>query len=339
MKKAQITPFIIVGILIMLLIGAYLFIQSRMARDTTEMAETRLLEVPLEARPVYTFVDNCVKDVILPGIYLLGLQGGHIYTPGDAIASPYGEVRYGFTQGRSLLLSRPQLEAELSAYVGETLASCIAGFQPFKEQGMTIEAGTISVRTTIMQDTVRADITYPLTLTDPTGTTKIPEDYSIVVNVPLGKATDMAAAIVQRMAEDPEWVDLTMLASADAEIDALPLDERTLLYAINMPVAGQPDLIFMFAAGMPPTEYPRLIVAPRYDLAEDRPFTLQLAAQGGSGNISFEAYTALFTLNESGLIEFEPAIPGEYIVEIRAVDGKGHHDAKNVTFAIARRVP
>jgi len=336
-NKAQVTQFIIIGILILILVSLFLYLRPKVAQEQLATAEQRLLGVPLEARPVYAFIDKCVNDVSVPGIYTLGLQGGHIFAPGETIKSGYGNVSYGFKDGRSVLPTRQMMETEISAYVGQALVGCLGGFETFKAQGKTIETGAASVQSEILPDKVIVHVKYPVTLVDEKGRTAIDENHDVDVKIPLGKAEDAAAMAIEGLAENPEWMDMTGLSSVDAKSNIIALDAHTLLYAISFATQlPEGPFVFMFAAAIPPQDYPRLKVEPAYELTEDKQFTLQLQA-AGNGNITFEAYTALFDMAEDGSIQFIPEIPGNYTFQVRAVDEKGHYDSRNITFAVRRR--
>lgn len=337
-KKAQVTQFMVIGIVLLILTSLFLYLRPKVIQEELAVAEERLESIPLEARPVYLFVDKCVKDVSIPGIYLLGLQGGYLQTQSETKETAnYGTIRYGFKESRGLLLPQAMMETEISNYVGQALARCVANFSVFTAQGKTIETGTSDVGAEILADKVIVTLNYPVSIIDENGRTALEEKYRVGIPIPLGMARDMAASIIQGLTENPEWVDITALSSSEARVNVIPLDPTTLLYAITLnPPLEQGPFVFMFAAALVPPDYPRLQLEPMYTLTEDMPFSLHLQAEG-EGPIIFEAYTALFNITNNERISFTPEISGNYSIEIRAINGKGHYDTRNVTFIIRKR--
>lgn len=337
-KKAQITQFMIIGIILLILTSLFLYLRPKVIQEELATEEERLERIPLEARPVYLFIDKCVKDVSIPGIYLLGLRGGYLQTVRETKeTAAYGTISYGFKESRSLLPSLVIMETEISDYVGQALAGCVMNFSVFTAQGKTIEAGTIGVGAEILADKVIITVNYPVSIIDEKGRTALEEHHRVNVPIPLGMARDMAASIIQGLIENPDWIDVTALSISDARVNVIPIDSTTLLYAITLnPPLEQGPFVFMFAAALSPPDYPRLQLESAYTLTEDTPFSLPLQAEG-EGLIIFEAYTPLFNITDNERIGFTPEIPGNYSVEIRARDSKGHYDARNVTFIINRR--
>ena len=57
-KKGQITLFIIIGIV--LLLTAFIFIYIQGLRDEVKVID--IIDTPIEARPVYTYIDTCFNN-------------------------------------------------------------------------------------------------------------------------------------------------------------------------------------------------------------------------------------------------------------------------------------
>ncbi|MBU0536801.1 MAG: hypothetical protein KKE20_07575, partial [Nanoarchaeota archaeon] len=72
LKKSQVTAFIIVGIVILVMIGSVGYMTSRKYSDIGE-------QVPPSMSGIKIFVDQCLKDTAEGAILLAGVQGGVIY--------------------------------------------------------------------------------------------------------------------------------------------------------------------------------------------------------------------------------------------------------------------
>jgi len=74
-NKGQVSIFIIVGIILLVIIG---LIFMMMSSDKQNIFEE---DSGLEKNPVQTFVDSCIKQSIDEGLNIMRLQGGYIKIP------------------------------------------------------------------------------------------------------------------------------------------------------------------------------------------------------------------------------------------------------------------
>ena len=196
MKKAQITIFILLGVLILFGVGIVLFIRSQV----TETADRERIErLPLEFQPVQTYVESCMLTILTSGLKRIGETGGYINldsfglrsdfidaTNGDAFRfNPYDEntgIAYWWHFKSSNLCKencycgseRPYLyekdgsrsiEAQLNNYLLQEFGRCINNFESFKKQNYDItELGEVKVKVTVGENDVSAYIEYPLRL-------------------------------------------------------------------------------------------------------------------------------------------------------------------------------
>ncbi len=169
-KKAQVTAFIIIGIV--LLLSTFLFFRLKGSIDREEIAPgvTMIVEqLPTEFLPVKPFVENCLEKTAKEGLVLLGQRGGYIYTDdlrpstlsteGNAVRFsrqselilPYwyylsssndciGECAFE-SQILRLKDGEDSVEGQLSKYVEENLEECIDGFKGIEELGFEVEEG------------------------------------------------------------------------------------------------------------------------------------------------------------------------------------------------------
>ncbi|MBL7051379.1 hypothetical protein ISS04_04455 [Candidatus Woesearchaeota archaeon] len=75
-KKAQVTLFIVVGLIILALVGTFMYIREQAVIG--EVGEVDISEVPMELRPVHNFINDIVYETAVEGLEIMGLQGGWI---------------------------------------------------------------------------------------------------------------------------------------------------------------------------------------------------------------------------------------------------------------------
>jgi hypothetical protein len=190
MKKAQVTIFILLGILILFGAGLVIFITTHV----NETSETERIErLPLEFQPVQSYVESCVSKLLVQGLKRLGETGGYIYPDTYGISSsqldatnenafrfnPYDPntiVAYWWhfksynkcAENCYCGSEKPtieQIEEQLSQYILNQFPGCLNNFEAFRKQNIDITAvGDIKAEVIVAENDVSATIEYPLKL-------------------------------------------------------------------------------------------------------------------------------------------------------------------------------
>ena len=82
-KRGQVTYFIVVGILLVIAVGGFLYFRAQ-----KEKIEAPLEEMDPELLPINTFVKSCLERDLVEGILILGAQGGYIKFPNQIAINP-----------------------------------------------------------------------------------------------------------------------------------------------------------------------------------------------------------------------------------------------------------
>ncbi len=212
--KAQVTIFIIVGIVILFVFAGVLYFMKNTVKDQTTAEGVPLISsVPTEFQPLQTYTENCIRDVSKQGLRLLGQQGGYIYpeltgkylptnpTEGNGISLggvnvPYWYYRinpnaeeqnvYSSLEPKIRLADDPSLsvEAQLNRFISEKISACLNEYKPFAEQGFTINVDTNQkqVSTTVGDTSVNVLLTLPLVVKKGTSEKELTKFY---VQIPL----------------------------------------------------------------------------------------------------------------------------------------------------------
>ena len=140
-KKAQVTIFIIVAIVIVGGIVAYFSLRDNFGRS-----------IPEDMKPVYDYYISCLEATTKEGVALLGEQGGYIelpdFEPGSAYAPSSSQLSFFgqavpywmFVSGNNFLKeqvpTKNMMEKELGDYVSGRLDSC--DFSDFEKMGYDV---------------------------------------------------------------------------------------------------------------------------------------------------------------------------------------------------------
>ncbi len=137
MKKAQITIFIIIGLIIVLsAMTVMYFYQTKITAPIK-----RIVSVPEEVQEIYDYVTVCADQIGKDGLLIMGTQGGYINIPpiidrnvnSYIPADPAGIAKtpMWYYEGEDRTPSMDFMQRELAVYVKENLPLC-TNFESFK---------------------------------------------------------------------------------------------------------------------------------------------------------------------------------------------------------------
>jgi len=207
-KRAQISTFLIIGIIILFVTGAALYARSILVKKTIEPATPA---GAIETAQLKSYVELCLKSVGDDAVIQVGKTGGFMEpVPLPSLTFNGTDTYYWFYVNKTIAPSKAIVENEISNYIIYNLDSCIQNFTNFRAQGYEITAGKISPNITIGSDQVSLKLNYPVTMKRGTATAVVP-DYEASVNVRLGKILDAVEALMSDQEKNPEMLCLSCL--------------------------------------------------------------------------------------------------------------------------------
>lgn len=196
--KAQVSVYIIIGIIIALLI---IF-------TVTVINQQNESNIPQELLPVFSYYESCMQSEANTAIKLAGEGGGRVfisdYVPGSEYA-PFAShlnflgspVKYWYSvEGNGLIKenipSKNQIEDEISEYVQQGISNC--NFDYFYSQGFNVSRDSATVETSITDNKVEVTVRAPLTVARDEESSK-KTVYNIEISSKLGKFYNLAKEI------------------------------------------------------------------------------------------------------------------------------------------------
>ncbi len=232
--KGQLTLFVIIGIILLLAIGIFLYAQRERITVPVEAERIRLAEVPTTVQPIRDFVQTCLSTVAREGLQIIGEHGGYLdtrtlrfnpaepterasavqFAPDSEIKVPYWwhmNARNDCVGDCTFTSEQPPLtraegggrsvEAQLDRHVVENLPKCLGTFEQFRAQQFIITpVGEIKPETRITQGNVIVLLNYPLEIRRAQETFALKE-YVAELPVNLYKIYMLAANITQLQAQ------------------------------------------------------------------------------------------------------------------------------------------
>jgi len=148
-----------------------------------------------EISSVKTFVESCLKGTGEQALFIIGKQGGYYLPPENSA----GSVAVYFYEGQQFFPEKNAIEGQLAMYVDDNIADCINNFSKFPD--FEITSGSMKTTAYILQDKVRFDLNWPLTVKK--STTYEVTDFSAEIDSRLSVIYVIARNIIQEQMQDP----------------------------------------------------------------------------------------------------------------------------------------
>ena len=174
LKRGQVTIFLVVGIVILLLAGLFFYLFGRLTEAPLEVEEEGI-SLSRGVKPALQgFVEKCIKDTVDPAVYLLAIQGGIIYLEPDSsiLLTNYGFVNYAWLNGAKGI-SKEKMEKDLAKYLENYVDLCLGNFDAFTKEKITVAPNynQMSAKVIIRSSSIEAQVKLPMVVTLPNNDT------------------------------------------------------------------------------------------------------------------------------------------------------------------------
>ncbi len=170
MKRGQITVFIVLGIVIVILASTFIFIRnSAIEEDKGEIVFD-------SSDPVKVYIENCLESKMDDVIRLVAFQGGHYKANGYSFNKDFdinlsAEIPYYYYDSIDLSTNLTTIESELALGIKDAIEYCV-DFSPFTYP-VTAEVDRAMVETSINVKSVDSEIELPVEIERQDGITSI----------------------------------------------------------------------------------------------------------------------------------------------------------------------
>ena len=243
-KRGQSTQFATIAIVI---IAAALLITYQ--REGTALSKTNLkesLSLPPHVESVRELTQSCLDQTANDGLLLTLMQGGYYQVPRNSVKTPVSNVVYWLFQGKKTIPSLQDIENQLSAFVKDNIDSCL-DFS--KVDGVSVKKSASSVSTSIEDDLIIFNLNMPMMISKGGTSSQLKSTITTEIQSNLNDVYNTASEIIEKSVRSPNMVDATLLINSGYYAEVMPLDEKSIIYAIsdkNSNINNLP-LILMFA--------------------------------------------------------------------------------------------
>lgn len=159
MKRGQISIFVILGIVILLLITIILFFSKSVEINRIESESSEILSFNNQVRSIEAEILRCIEDVTETGLSTIAQQGGYIVIPQGLATSG---TAYWYKDGINFQPFLSEMVSRLNGYTVENLPLCTNPLFE-KRTGMNIStSGKISSQIKITKSSLQVSIKYPV---------------------------------------------------------------------------------------------------------------------------------------------------------------------------------
>jgi len=201
MKKAQVTLFVVIAIMLVAVVAIALSMRGKMPKEATPAI-----------MPIGAYVENCIKSTGADALVLIGQQGGYYELPSYAIDSR----AYFYYEGKDIMPTKAEIEKEITKYINKELSSCTGDFADFPD--FSIKSKDVRAKAIILESKVRLTVRYPLTITkgDSTYTLSM---FTVEIPSRLYTLYAVSESIVEDQFDTPKGICLGCLAESSMEND------------------------------------------------------------------------------------------------------------------------
>lgn len=186
-KKGQVTPLIIVAVLV---VAGFVFYMS-VGSDNKENS------VSPEIAPIHNFVQNCLEEASKTAVIGTSRYGGHFIPPEDSLDN---FVPIYLKNGLDLMPTKERVQQNIREYVNNEVYYCVGGFEEFASFDITDEE--IDSLVSINDNSIEIDMRYPLSISKGENTYQI-EMFDLELGARLGLIYDSAEYLMEDHVENP----------------------------------------------------------------------------------------------------------------------------------------
>ena len=214
-KRGQITFFILVGVIILVVVGFLSFVNKDEVKEVRSVSD-------LEKANLVSFVENCNEIVAAQGAYYIAAHNGYYQLPAE-----YTEDRdYTFTYvyqrsdpNLNVSLSLDEIKQNYEEYIRFNLHVCTNNLKDFEGLGADIDEGQVIADVEIQDNKVLINTIYDIKVQLKDSYYEIYELKPVEIPVRLGLMYGISQTILQWILDEPDLISSKYINELMNEVD------------------------------------------------------------------------------------------------------------------------
>ena len=219
MKRGQVTIFVVVGIIIIILVFLVAYFKSTDFGKERSQAN----KLTTEEEIVRTLVQECINTVAERGIFIAQKQSGYIFLKNDGIDFEGYKVPFVFEKGKINVISIKEFQKDINDYISQNVPKCIKPEASF---------GKIQVRT-ILDKEIIIQVSYPFTILIKDGSVRNDQSYEYINEAPIKQFLEIIKEVAEETKRNPEAIHLTPLITQETFDSDTVLEENIIIYHLK----------------------------------------------------------------------------------------------------------
>jgi hypothetical protein len=232
-KRGQLTIFIILAILIVA--GVALFFVFRDDLGNKSSGE-------VNSDPLQIYVQECIDDLIITGIQLIGIQGGYYYMPEEFLLTEYADIAYGYNN-RKVLISKSELEKQINYYIEDVVYTCVNNEVILSS---LVDVGQPKATTSLQGEKILVKLNFPITL-EKGDSKSVIRNFKSEININLEDFLSVSNDIINEASTNDGYLDLSYLTDLGYTVTIIPYRENFIYSLENEAIKlNEEEFIFNF---------------------------------------------------------------------------------------------
>jgi len=220
-KRAQITIFIIIAILLIAIVALFFLFKGGQSKD-------ELVNPEIEA--ISNFVGQCIYETGETAIYDVSFTGGYFLPP--ELSNDLG-IPYYYYNNRNYVPTKEKVAEQISLALDSSLVLCLSGLENFT--GYEISFKNPRTKATIENESVLFDVRFPVTIKKENSATLIENFDNIKIPVRLGVVYNSISGIISEQTSDGICLSCAtdIATENDLHIEIVDYDDETAIFNIT----------------------------------------------------------------------------------------------------------
>ena len=244
--KAQITSFIIIGMILLLIISSLVYLTgiSKSQINTEQQLDNQ------DTNPISTFMQSCLQQVSEKSFMQWGLQSGYFNMPEKKLENQ--PIALYLFDNTTYFPEKDFIKNQLELSIDSNLDNCLNDFQQFREQGFDIEAEELRTVAVIFGNQLNVRLSHKILAKKDSSATEI-KDIIIQLPYDFNNIYAILQAINAEQMKNPNAVPIGFLAMHSEQnsfnYNLIYQDNDIVIYSLLFEdKESKQQLLFNFAA-------------------------------------------------------------------------------------------